>query len=312
MISYKTILGILILIYSLLCVKIFPQQVPDTSFIYLIKKCAYENEPGPVILIDGAHYNFHTSEGGFSPFAKLLRQDGYQVKGMKDPVSDLTRLNKCRILIIANALDSSNAAFENWALPNPSAFSEKEIANIKKWVESGGSLLLIADHMPFAGAAYDLAKIFGFDYLNGFAYTDKGSWPPSVFSKENKTLMDSPVTLGKGDDEVITKVATFTGSAFKIPPDAVPVLSFLDENYSLQPDTAWVFKDDTPKQNLKGYCQGALLRFGEGRVAVFGEAAMFTAQIANGDFKVGINSDAAPQNAQFALNLIHWLDRIIE
>ena len=33
-----------------------------------------------------------------------------------------------------------------------------------------------------------------------------------------------------------------------------------------------------------------------------------TAQVVNGNFKVGINSDAAPQNAQFVLNLVRWLD----
>ena len=39
---------------------------------------------------------------------------------------------------------------------------------------------------------------------------------------------------------------------------------------------------------------------------------MFTAQIANGNFKVGINSESAPKNAQFTLNLIHWLDGVKE
>jgi hypothetical protein len=46
---------------------------------------------------------------------------------------------------------------------------------------------------------------------------------------------------------------------------------------------------------------------GKGKVAVFGEAAMFTAQIANGTLKAGFNSELAPKNAQFTLNLIHWL-----
>jgi len=35
---------------------------------------------------------------------------------------------------------------------------------------------------------------------------------------------------------------------------------------------------------------------------------MFTAQIANGTLKAGFNSELATQNAQFTLNLIHWLD----
>jgi hypothetical protein len=53
--------------------------------------------------------------------------------------------------------------------------------------------------------------------------------------------------------------------------------------------------------------------FGEGRVAVFGEAAMFSAQVATIDghsFKVGMN---VPGNddRQFALNVMHWLARLI-
>ena len=52
------------------------------------------------------------------------------------------------------------------------------------------------------------------------------------------------------------------------------------------------------------------MNFAKAKVAMFGEAAMFTAQIVNGNFPVGINSPAAPQNAQFVLNLVHWLDGV--
>ncbi len=52
----------------------------------------------------------------------------------------------------------------------------------------------LADHMPFAGAARDLGKAFGFDFVNGFAFTGENSWPPSVFSLVNGTLKKTPVT----------------------------------------------------------------------------------------------------------------------
>jgi hypothetical protein len=38
----------------------------------------------------------------------------------------------------------------------------EEMKLIKKWVKKGGSLFLIADHMPMAGAASELASVFGF------------------------------------------------------------------------------------------------------------------------------------------------------
>ncbi|MFH1197130.1 MAG: DUF4350 domain-containing protein [bacterium] len=286
------------------------QQIPDNNFVYTITSPAYSQGNGPLIYIDGAHNNFHTIEGGFSPVARLLKSDGYQVKGLDEPITEKDILNGCKILVIANPLHASNT--EDWVLPTPSAFTAEEISIIKSWVEEGGSLFLIADHMPFAGAAFDLGKAFGFEFLNGFAYTREREWPPSIFSLKDSTLMESPITTGVEECEQINEISTFTGSAFKAPTAAIPVLRFLDENYSLQPDTAWAFTDSTPRKKLGGYNQGALLKFGKGRVAVFGEAAMFTAQIANGDFKVGLNSEHAPHNAQFELNLIHWLDGRIE
>ena len=52
--------------------------------------------------------------------------------------------------------------------------------------------------------------------------------------------------------------------------------------------------------------------YGKGRVAVFGEAAMFSAQLAGPERRpVGMNKPEAPQNPQFLLNLIHWLTRQI-
>jgi hypothetical protein len=233
-------------------------------------------------------------------------QDGYRVLSLDKHILSETVLEGCNILVIANAPNLANA--EDWILPTPSAFSKQEIEILNKWVTNGGSLFLIADHMPFAGAAYDLGKAFGFEFINGFAFTRTGTWPPSVFSVKNNTLLKSPIISGIKNDEKIDSVATFTGSAFKAPKEAIPVLGFLSGNYSLQPDTAWRFNNETPKLDLGGYYQGAILNHGKGKVAVLGEAAMFTAQLAKGNFKVGINSETAPQNAQFALNLIHWLD----
>ena len=46
----------------------------------------------------------------------------------------------------------------------------------------------------------------------------------------------------------------------------------------------------------------------KGRAAFFGEAAMFSAQLAGADrAPMGMNSPGAEQNAQFVLNLLHWL-----
>ena len=61
---------------------------------------------------------------------------------------------------------------------------------------------------------------------------------------------------------------------------------------------------------VAGWSQGALLKAAKGRVAVSGEAGMFTAQLAGPQARpFGMNAPAASQNAQFLLNVAHWLAR---
>jgi hypothetical protein len=47
-------------------------------------------------------------------------------------------------------------------------------------------------------------------------------------------------------------------------------------------------------------------------VAVLGEAAMLTAQLAGPDKRpIGMNAPEARENVQFALNLLHWLSGVL-
>lgn len=289
------------------CVFSFGQQVPDTTFVYPIPEPRYKPHEGPLVMIDAAHNNLHTRARGFAAFAKLLEGDGYRTAALNASLENAQALQGCKIFVIANALDTRNTSA--WYNPTFAAFTDKEIETIVGWVSDGGSLLLIADHMPFAGAATTLARAFGFEYLNGFAFTELEAWPPSTFNISNQGLQNMHLMNGTREWETVDQVATFTGSAFRIPENAYSILSFGAEHYSLQPDTAWQFHPATTRTTLENHAQGAIMPFGKGRVAVFGEAAMFTAQMVNGNFKVGINSDSAPQNAQFVLNLIHWLDK---
>jgi hypothetical protein len=57
------------------------------------------------------------------------------------------------------------------------------------------------------------------------------------------------------------------------------------------------------------FANGAMRQYGKGRVVVFGEAAMFTAQVQGPQKrKMGMNLPTAKQNPQLLLNIIHWLD----
>jgi hypothetical protein len=59
-------------------------------------------------------------------------------------------------------------------------------------------------------------------------------------------------------------------------------------------------------------CQGAVQPTGKGRAAFFGEAAMFSAQLAGAEKDhLGMNAPGAEANFRFTLNLLHWLARTL-
>ena len=302
----KTMLAIIFLILPLW---LFSQQTADTTYNPIIQNPEYETGKGPVVFIDEGHHNFHTKNGRYKAFAKLLERDGYIVTEYKGEFNS-NNLSQGKILVISNALNEIN--IENWVLPNPSAFTTEEIETIRKWVFDGGSLFLIADHMPMAGAAKDLAAEFGFEFFNGFVI-DTIARGPAYFSLKEKTIIESVITKGRDTTERVRNIVTFTGQGFKIPSDATPILTFNANYVNIMPDTAWVFKIETPKFNANGLSQGAFKKYGNGRIVVSGEAAMFTAQLAGpANNRVGMNSDIAPENYKLLLNIIHWLDGKIE
>jgi hypothetical protein len=174
----------LFVVTRLISGSLLSQQVADTSFNPVISRPEYAMGKGPVILIDEGHNNFHTTGGRYLPFAMLLRTDGYVVKGTAGEFKE-PGLNKARILVIANALNSLNT--QNWFLPTPSAFTDPEIDIVKRWVRTGGSLFLIADHMPMGGAAAGLATAMFTAQLAGPSKTQVGM--NSDYAGENYKLL---------------------------------------------------------------------------------------------------------------------------
>jgi hypothetical protein len=300
----KALMLSVIIISGILAQRADAQQVADTSFKPPIPKPAYRLERGPVVMLDEAHFNFHTAEGRYQPFSELLRRDGYIVKASRLKFSKVS-LKEGRILVIANPLAERNQS--DWSLPTPTAFSAEEIAAVRDWVKAGGSLFLIADHMPFAGAAGELALAFGIRFSNGYAIDEK-TQGPMLFKLSDGSLMEHPITRGRSNAEKIDSVATFTGSAFQVEGNAQPLLILGPTVVSFLTSVAGKFTDETPRTPVKGWYQGAVLRFGKGRVAVFGEAAMFSAQLAGPNKNpMGMNAPVAAQNPQFLLNIMHWL-----
>ena len=274
------------------------QQRPDLDFEINIKAPKYSGKTSALIGIDASHNNLHKIDAGFAPFAKLMRADGYELKSVtKITKNNLKPLNT---LIIVNPIHQYNIG--NWKRPIVNAFSQQEIKILEEWVKKGGSLMVIADHMPYSGAANELAKAFGFSYEDGFVMNEKQIWPPETYSKKQGNLFETVLTKN------IDSLAGFTGSGLRAPKGAVKIASFPKTHKLLIPEVAWQFENNTKRYDAKGLVMGAIKDYDKGKIAFFTEAAMFTAQIVQDRFKVGFNSPRAPQNQQFVLNVMHWLD----
>src|SRR5829696_10476682 len=239
------------------------QQQADPEFDTSVARPAYKN--GPRVMFDEAHHNFHTSDGRYKPFVDLLLNDGYNVIRNRQSFVK-TRLSGFKILVIANALGAEEDDDEGAA---NSAFTDEEINAVADWVKSGGALLLIADHAPFGGAASALATRFGVDMSKGYTFDPQNSVAGSpthlIFSRENKLLANHPITEGRGENERINLLRSFTGQSLKGPEASVGIL-----NLSERATDASNFEAQTPV-SAAGRSQAVALKFGKGRVLVQGE-----------------------------------------
>ena len=291
-------------------------QVPDKSYKPPVADRAYQIGEEPLVCLDEAHNNFHTLENRFWAFGELLRRDGYVVQASREKFSAAV-LEHCRILVISNA-QLEGLDWGEYPYPTPSGFTDEEIEAVQTWVNDGGSLLLIADHMPLAGVAAKLAAAFGVEFNDGFAIAgfdsaesrDAAFGIPTIFSIDTGTLLQHPITDGRTIKESVTSIRSFTGQAFQAPDSAQPLMALRDHFVLLMPKKAWEFGPDTPTIPVGGWLQGAVMPFGSGRAAFFGEAAMFTAQLTDNQ-PSGMNAPLAEQNFQFVLNVMHWLSGIL-
>ena len=281
----------------------FSQPQIDSTFRVRINKPLFKNGNAPKVLIDEAHNNAHRKEGGLFSLTRMMEDDGAEVISNTHKFSDSV-LRAADLLIIVNALHDSNV--KNWQLPCPSAFTDAEIKAITTYLKDGGSLLLVADHMPMGGSVQKLAKAFGVEWSNSFAMRNGNPWPPSEFSRESGTLLSSEVTDSSTFSKEVIRIGSFTGSAFRAPETAVPFMIFDDSHLLFLPREAWKFKKKTKRVDASGWCQGAYMKYGKGRIVFLAEAAMITAQL-RGKTKIGMNSPDARENAQLALNIFRYL-----
>jgi len=310
------------------------RQVEDPTFVPKVAMPAFTGRH-PIVMIDEAHRNQFTMKQGYRAFASLLSQDGLRVIPGSEAFSPQL-LKTCQVLVVADAIGS---AAPTAASARASAFRIPECDAVRDWVKEGGSLLLIADHAPYASAMDSLAVRFGVDMGKGYTLDTRRVDPESgnmgciLFARAKRLLGDHAITRGRDKTERIDRVVTFTGQSLAGPRGSVGLLvlspSALDLPFS--PDAR---REATPKARRMadtaaavnapgavtavGRFQGLAFGFGRGRVVVLGEASMFGSQFVLGTdarhrgkarLRIGLNRPDLDDNQQFALNVLRWLAR---
>lgn len=302
--------GLIVLIVGLsgLAFAVYIAQRADYGWSPTIVTPKFTSNLHPHVVIDEAHYNASTAGmgGRYWPFARLLKADGYDVQRGTKPFSPQS-LEGVEVLVIANAAGAPKPQFLGINIPvntnkkrGDPAFTAEEVEVVTTWVKQGGSLLLIADHAPFGEASEALAKAFNVTMHKGFLKVPNEPSDPLLFSRDNGRLGDHPILTGEDAEKTIRRVMTFTGQSLDGPSEASILLRLPESavEHSLS-------ESKGSKPLHAGKAQGLALGWGQGRVVVLGEAAMLTAQVANGE-PFGMNSPGN-DNQQLALNIMHWL-----
>lgn len=289
-------------------VVIYPAQRADLGWRPSARPVSFKGGDSPVVTIDASHHNASDARwwGRYWPFAQLLRADGYSVRN-SDGQFDAASLAGVDVLVIANASGGAKPQFFGINLPfgaggdrAATAFTAAEVATLRSWVEQGGGLLLIADHAPFGAASRELAAAFGVTMGAGFVEVPDGKSDPLLFSRDNHRLGSHPILDGGTGVQRIDRLETFTGQSLQGPLGATVLMAL--------PTGSEEYIDDgsgTLKAVPALPAQGLAFEVGRGRIVALGEAAMLTAQVADGvPFGMDVRRN---QNEAFALAVLHWL-----
>lgn len=286
----------------------------DPSFDTSVSNPAYSGAR-PRVLYDEGHRNTHAADAAYKPFVDLLRNDGYEVQVLREPLTP-DRLSGANTLVIVCARGANDANDEP-------AFTDAEITAVDHWVRAGGSLLLVTDHWPYGSAAQSLSKSFEIDMSGGFLQDPKHfeqSLGDShlVFTRENGLVRDHPITQGRSAAEAVQRIITFTGQSLHGPSHAVPFLNLADSAVDRPPTTPHVERDGGDIRVSMSYGEptpavgraaALALEVDKGRVVVLGESGMLRANRDSRGFCVGMNFPGY-ENRQLALNIMHWLSRL--
>jgi hypothetical protein len=277
---------------------------PDTEFDVSVSEPKLKTIK-PKILFDEAHKNHHKIKTTYRPFADLITNDGCLINSTNKPISN-TALENTDIYIIATAMGKEDPG-------EKSPFIQSEIDEVEKWVQNGGSLLLITEHFPFGSAMSPLLNRFGVQVHNGYSedtlLNNKEVRDALLFTKSKGNLNPTHPIL-----ENVERLNTFTGASVKGDSTWTQLLIFTPnaQNFNVKVDVKKNGSDITTSVEYAdfypatGYSQGICKQYGNGKIIVLAESAFLTAQIDKNGIRYGMNTPNE-DNKQFVLNMIRWL-----
>ena len=278
------------------------QQSADANFDARVENPAFTKN-FPRVLFDEAHNNAESSHSRYKPFADLLFNDGYHLVVNRQPFTRGS-LESFKILVIVNPLGAEDVDDEGADGP---AFTAAECDALTDWVREGGALLFVVDQAPFASAAEILATRLGVEMSKtetldpANAQKDRATGV-ILYSRENRMLSEHSITNGRSQAERVNRVMVFRGQSLKGPSGTEILLKLPDSVEEKSPAV---------KGNA-GRAQGIAFRPGKGRLVMFGDAAMLSAQVSGSDNKpFGMNVGEI-DNRQLVLNVMHWLSGLLK
>ena len=273
----------------------------DTSFSPEVKS-PFFTQHHPIILFDRAHNNLCVNDGRYDPLLHLLKSDGYELVSL---TTSLTSDSLKNVKIFYSSAAQFPKEDSNLAQAN-SAFTEQEMSTIQTWVKQGGSLLLMADHKPIGNDVHPLASKFGLTISDGET-SDPQNYLPALkdtshllFSRQSALIKDHPITSGMSQREMLNVIVAFCGQSIKVIDDSEII-------FALSPNAVMRFEDESKIPLGPGYAEAVSLKYGKGKVVVFGDGTVFTSKIHIAkQEKEGMNRTDI-DNVQLAINTFRWL-----
>ena len=285
----------------------FGQMLNDSSFDASITHPKYKKQSGPKILIDAGHHNFIVEMGLIKPFIDLSYNDGYQTN-IDSGLFTADYLAKYQMLLITPAMPFKLGSKKE--VTTEFTFTNQELDALKKWVNNGGSLIILSEHAPIDKSMTPLLNTFGIQSSIGAVYDSincdtsvKVSYFQTIltFNSRNLLLNNShPLVKGRNKQELVNNIETYTGCALS------------GSNYTnifKLGSTAAIKKWNGISPSGGGDSQCLAGSFGKGKIVALGDCNGFTAMYVNsGGRKLLAGMQVNEYDwKQFVLNTLHWL-----